>query len=160
MVDVNHAVVGSVRLAKHRKTSGVLLPRESPAVDDDPSERGAMAAQEFGERMHNNVRPVIDRTQQDWGGNRVIDDQRNPVFVSDVGKRGNVTDVSRGIADAFAVNGSRPVIDELGNVSGAVRWGEADLDTLAWQDMTEQGVGGPIKLGNRNNIGAGDRKST
>src|SRR5271154_3705977 len=104
--------------------------------------------------MQDDVRPIVDRTHQDWGGNRVIHDQRDPVFVSDLGKRCNVTDVSRRIPDAFAVNGSRPVIDQLGDVGGAVRFGKADLDALVGKDVSEQRVGGSIKLGNRNDIGA------
>ena len=79
----------------------MIAPAETPAVDDDSAERRAVSAHEFGERMDDDVGAVLDRPQQGRSGDRVVDDQRDAARMGDLGKRGDVANIARGIADAF-----------------------------------------------------------
>ena len=130
------------------------LPRKPAAIDDSSPERGAVTAHEFGQRMNDDVGAVIDRTQQDRGRHRVVDDERNSMPGGDGGQRSNIANVSGWIADALAKNRARIVVDQLFNGIGLVGFGKADADTLARQNMREQRVGRPVKLRNRDDVGA------
>src|SRR5438876_6656612 len=50
----------------------VLAPGELAAVDDYAAQRGAVPAQELGERMHDDVGAVVERPQQDRRRDRVV----------------------------------------------------------------------------------------
>ena len=60
----HRAVIARVRRVEHREAVGVLLPVEIAAVDDDAADRGAVAADVFGGRMHGDRRAVLDRLAQ------------------------------------------------------------------------------------------------
>jgi len=76
------------------------------------------------------------------------------VVVGHAGQGLDVADVARGIADAFAEDRPRPVVDELRDRVGALRGREADGDPLTGQEVGEQGVGGAVELWNRNDVAA------
>ena len=120
MVGVDQAVIGRVRLVEHREAAGMLLPVEPAGIDDGAAERGAVAAHEFGQRMHDDVGAVIDRTQQDRRRHRIVDDERHAVTFGDRGQRLDVADIAGRIADAFAEDGARLVVDQLLDRLGAV----------------------------------------
>ena len=69
-------------------------------------------------------------------------------------QRFDVADVARGIADAFAEDRPRPIVNQLLDRLGSLRRGEAHGDALIRQQMREQGMGGAVELGNRDEIGA------
>ncbi len=152
MIGVDQTVIGRVRLAEHRETLGVLLPGKLAAVDDGAAERGAVPAHELGQRMHHDVGAVFDRPQQDRRGDRVVDDQRHAVFVGHARQRFDVADISRRIADTFAKDRPRLVVDQLLDILGTIRFREADRDSLAWQNVSEQCVGGAVELRNRDDV--------
>ena len=54
-----------------------LQPVEGAAVDDHAADRIAVAAEEFGERVHDDVGAVFDRLAQIGRRQRVVDDQRH-----------------------------------------------------------------------------------
>ena len=86
-------------------------PGKSTAVDNDAAKRGTVPTHKFCERMHNNVGAIIDRFQEHWGRDSVIDDEGDAVAMSHAGKSLNVTDVACRIAYAFAKDCSRSLID-------------------------------------------------
>jgi len=75
MFHVNEAVIGGVRLVKHRETGGVFGPGKFAAVDYNPTKRRAVATKEFGQRVQNDVGTMINGAQEDRAGNGVIDDE-------------------------------------------------------------------------------------
>ena len=75
MLGVDQAVIGRVGLVEHREAARVRFPREAAAVDDGAAERRAVAAQEFRQRMDDDVGAVIDRPQQDRRRHGVVDDR-------------------------------------------------------------------------------------
>ena len=54
---IHYAVVGSFWLVQHGETVCVDGPVELSAVDDHAANCGAMAADVFGQRVHDKVRP-------------------------------------------------------------------------------------------------------
>src|SRR5262249_41019645 len=76
VLGVDQAVVGVIRRREHRKTLALLYPGEATAVHDGPAQRGAMAAQELGQRVHHQVRPELEGPYQDGRRHRVVDDER------------------------------------------------------------------------------------
>ena len=100
-------------------------PVEISEVDDRAAHRGAVAAHELGERMDDDVGAVLDRPEQDRRRHRVVDDERDAVFVSYIGVSREVDDVAGGVADALAKDGACGLIDLGFDVGGAVARGEA-----------------------------------
>ena len=70
------AVVLGPRLAQHR-VAVLARPVERAGVDDQPADRVAVAAEEFGERMNDDVGAVIDRLAEVGRRQRVVDDERH-----------------------------------------------------------------------------------
>ena len=113
-----------------------------------------MAAHELRQRVHHDVRPVLDRPQQDGRCHRVVDDQRNAVPVRDVREGADIADVPRRVPDAFAEDRLRLVVDQPLDGVGLIGFREPDGDALARQEVREQGVGGPVELRDRDEVAA------
>ena len=113
-----------------------------------------MAAEKFGQRMHHDVGAVVDRAQQDRRGDGIVDDQRHAVPRGDLGQRLDVADIAGRIADAFAKDAARIVVDQFFDGVGPIGFGKTHGDALARQNVAEQRVGGAVKLRHRDDIGA------
>ena len=70
-----------------------------------------MAAQKLCQRVHDDVRAMLDGPKQNRCGNRVVDDQRQPAIVSHSRQPFDIADVSCRIADTLAEDGTRLVVD-------------------------------------------------
>ncbi len=105
--------------------------------------------------MDGNVGAVVERLEQDRGGDRVVDDQRHAVAMRDLCQSFDVADVAGGIADGLGEHGLGVIVDQPFDRIGLVAVGEAAGDALARQDVREQRVRGAVKLRNRNDIAAG-----
>src|SRR6266478_4026627 len=152
MFGVDQIVVGGVRPAEHRKTLSMLFPGKLTTVDDDATQRRAMPSHELRQRMNHNIRAVFDRSQEDRRGDRIINDQRNAMFMGYPSQSFDIADVSRRIADTFAKDRPRLIINQFFYGAGLIRVSEADGDSLIRQDMSEQRVGSAIELRNRDDI--------
>ncbi len=104
--------------------------------------------------MHHDVGAVFDRTEQDRRRHGVINEKRYAVARGDGGKRLDVADISRRIADALAKDCARIVVDQLLDRLGPVGFGKAYGDALARQDMREQRIGRAVKLRHRDDVAA------
>src|SRR4030088_1109454 len=102
--------------------------------------------------MYDNIRTIFDRPQQDGRRDRIVDDQRNTVFVGYASQPLNIANVSCRITDAFAKDPSGPLIDQLFYCAGLIRLRETDGDALIRQNMSEQCVGGAVELWNRYDV--------
>ena len=74
--------------------------------------------------------------------------------VGHTSQRLDVANVSRGITDGLAKDRPRSGIDQPFYGVGVIRLPETDGDSLAWQHVSEQGVGGAVELRNRDDVGA------
>ena len=77
------AVVFRARVGEHR-IAALTRPVERAAVDDHAADRIAVAAEEFGERVDDDVRAVLERLAQVRCRERVVDDQRHAGLARDV----------------------------------------------------------------------------
>ena len=84
----------------------------------------AMAAEELGQRMHDDVRAVVDRPHQDRRGYGVVDDQRHAVPMRHFGQRLDVADVAGRIADALAEHRAGVLVDQGLDIGRPVAGGE------------------------------------
>ena len=92
------AVVFGPRLAQHR-IAVLARPVERAGVDDHAADRVAVAAEEFRQRMNDDVGAVVDRLAEVGRRQRVVDDQRHAGAAGDVGDRLDVGDDAAGIGD-------------------------------------------------------------
>ena len=104
--------------------------------------------------MDHHVGAMLDRLQQDRRRHGVVDDQRHAGRMRDRGQGLKIDDVAGGIADAFAIDRAGIAVDAGGDVVGLVALGEADLDALLPEDMSEERVGRAVKLRHRDEIRA------
>src|SRR6202790_1939992 len=101
--------------------------------------------------MNHDVGAEFDGPKQDRRGDRIVDDQRHSVPVSNPRQGLDVANVSGWIADAFAEDCTRPVVYQALHGLRIVRSRKAHCYALAGQDMREQRISSAVKL---------DRKST
>ena len=73
------------------------LPVKLAGLYDDAAKGCAMAADELGRGMDNNVCAMLNRTDQVRGSKCIVDDQRKAVLVGDFRDRVNVRDIAVGI---------------------------------------------------------------
>ena len=147
-------MIGDIRLVEGGKAIRVLGPGKAAAVDDGAAERGAVAAEELGQRVNGDVGAVVERFEQDRRGDRIVDDQRHAVTMRDLGQRFDVADIAGGIADRFGEHRPGVLVDQLFDRVRLVAFGEAAGDALARQHVAEQRVRGAVKLRHRDDVAA------
>ena len=78
------AVIFRARLATASDSGLVARPVEGAAVDDHAADRIAVAAEKFGQRMHDDVGAVLDRLAEVGRRQRVVDDERHAGLARDL----------------------------------------------------------------------------
>ena len=154
VICVDKIMIRRIRPAQHRKTLGVFFPRERSGIDDCAAERRTVPAHEFGERMDDNIRTILNGPQQDGCWYSVVYYQWNAVTVRYARQRLDVRDVSRRIADAFAEDSTGVLIDQLLYCGRIIGVRKANCDTLIGQNIGEQCMCCAIKLWDRNDVTA------
>ena len=96
----HHATIFRPRLRQHRIVSG-LGPVERSAVDDRPAHRIAVPADEFGQRVDDNVGAMFDRPNQIGAGQRVVDDQRQAMLAGNVADLLDIDELPAWVRQAF-----------------------------------------------------------
>ena len=94
------AAIFGARLRQHRIFAG-FRPVEGAAVDDDAADRIAVAADEFRQRMDDDVGAMLDRPHEIGRRQRIVDDQRNAVLVGDLADRFEVDEFAVRIGEAL-----------------------------------------------------------
>jgi hypothetical protein len=164
---IDDAVVGDVGFVEALELQLVLGPGETSAVDDHAADRVAVAADVLGQRVHDDVGPMLEGAAQIGRGNRVVDDQRHAMAVRDLGQRLEVGDVAERVADRFAVQRLGPAVDQPFETRRIGVVGEADVDAILRQGVREQVVGAAIERRRGNDVvsgfgdghdGVGDRR--
>ena len=114
------AVVARVRLSDRRVLAG-SLPVELAGVDDNAAEGRAVAADELGSGMDNDVRAVLDRTDEVRGAEGVVDDERQAVLVRDLSDGFDVRNVGVRVAEGLDVDSLGVVLDRALELCEVVR---------------------------------------
>ena len=157
---VDDAVVADVRLVEAAEPRLVLGPGELARIDDRPADRGAMAAEVLGQRMHDDVGTVLNGAEQVRRRHGIVDDQRYTMPVRDRGDGRDVGDVALGIAEGLDEHRLGLRVDQrLEGLRPAIV-GEARLDAVLRQRVREQVVGAAIQCAGRDDVvaGLGDRQ--
>lgn len=153
---VPQAVVAGVGRGEVREALGVSAEVEAARVHHDAAEGGAVAAEELGGGVDDDVGAVLGGAQQVRGGHGVVDDEGDAGLVGDVGDAPDVEDVAARVAEALGE-------DRLGG--GADRGApgvevvrvvdEGHLDAQARQGVPEQVVGAAVQGGAGDEVVAG-----
>jgi hypothetical protein len=93
-------VIGRLGLGQGRKTVA-LRPVEAAGFDDDAAKRMAMAAQELGRRMADDVGAPGEWFAEIGGRQGVVDDQRNAGLVGDRRHTFEIDDDAAGIGEVL-----------------------------------------------------------
>jgi hypothetical protein len=123
----------------------VLGPRERAAVDDRAADDGAVAAEELGGRVHDDVGAVLERADEVGRRDRVVDDERHAGLVRDVGDRADVEHVDLRVADRLGEEELRVRADGAAPLLGVVLvLDEGDLDAELGERVLEEVVGAAV----------------
>ena len=156
-VGEHHTVIAGIGLGEARKLA--TGPVESAAIDDHAGDRGAVAAEVLGGRVHDDVRAVGDGLDQVRRRDRVVHDQRYTVVMGDTRHPGDVEDVDLRVGDRLGVEGlgvrphrRPPGIKVIGIVD------ERGLDSQLGQRVVQEVVGAAVQPGTGHDVIAGSRE--
>ena len=120
------------------------LPVEVAAVHDDAAQRGAMAADKLGGRVHHDVCAVLDGTDEVRGAEGVINDQRQAVLVGDGCNGVDIRDVAVGVAQRFQIHSLGIGLDGCFHLCKVVGIHEGGVDAELGQGVSQQVVAAAI----------------
>ena len=133
----DYPVITGFGLGELRELAG-SLPVKLSAVHDDAANSGAVAAYELGGRMHYYIGPVLDGTEEERRGKRIVDDQGNLVGVG-YGRDGiHVNDVSVGIAEGLDEQGLGLRTDGLLKIGDVFRIHESGGNAVGHERVLQQ----------------------
>ena len=103
------------------------LPVEVSAIDDHAAERRAVATDELGGGVDDDVRAVLEWTEQVRGTEGVVDDDRETMLLGDLGNRIDIGDIGIGVAERLKVDGRGVVLDGALDLLEVVRVNEGHV---------------------------------
>ena len=149
-------MVGGVRLGQFGELA--VVPGESAAVDNRAADTGAMAADELGQGVDDDIGAVLQRLEQVGGGNGIVHHERDAGVMGDLGNGFKVIHIVFRIAHRLHVDQAGIVIDSLTDVLRIGSIDELHLDAEPRQGVVEQVVGPAVEEAGGDDIlaGAGD----
>src|SRR5690625_2407695 len=145
-------MVGRVRLVEHREALFVGHPVELARVHDNAADGGAVAANVFGQRMHDDIRPQFKGPAQIGSGHSVIHNYRYAVPTPNLRQALNVHHVARRVTYGLTENRLGVLVNEAFQLLVVVVRGHADFNSLAGQTVGEQAVSTSIQLAGTDNV--------
>lgn len=120
------------------------LPVELAAVHDDAAQRGAVAADELGSGVDDDVSAMLDGTDQVRGAEGVINDQRQAMLVSDGCDGINIRNITVGVAQSLEVDSLGVGLDRVLDLFQIVSVHEGGGDAELGQSMLQQVVAAAV----------------
>src|SRR5579859_3527673 len=120
-------MIRGIRLDKLWKTP--VRPIKLTTVDDHPANGRAMAADELGGRMNDDISAMFERLQQVRSGQRVIHHERYTILMRDIGYSLNIEGVQARITHGFGKDSLGAIIDGSAEVFGIAAINKAHGDT-------------------------------
>ena len=99
-----YPMIARIRISNRRELTA-RLPVELAGIDDNTTERRAMAADELRRGVYHDVSAVFDRTDQIRSAEGIVYDNRKPLPVRERRDRVDVRNIAVRIAEGFQVNG-------------------------------------------------------
>ncbi len=150
----DHVVEARIRLRQLGKAPG-CLEIEVAAFGQHAADGGAMAAEELGRRVVEERRAVRERLQQIGRGEGRVDQQRNAMFVAQLGQRRDVQHVQARIAERLAEQQPGLGPDRGAPGVDVARLHEGGLDAEAAQRVVQQIVRTAVQRGRGDDMRAG-----
>ena len=125
-VEEPHPVVAGVGIGQLGELA--VAPVEVALLDDRSANRCAMPADELGAGVNDDIGPVLEWLAEERRCHRVVDNERDARFVSDLGDRGEVGDVAARVADRLQIEAAGVGLDRLLEVLGAALIDERAVD--------------------------------
>ena len=150
---IDQAVIAGIGLVVVREALGIGAIVEAAAVDDHPSDGGAMAPDVLGSGMHHHIGPPLDRADQIGRRHGVIHHQRHANLMGHRRHGFDVEDVVLGVGDRFTEErlGVGPHRSPPGGgVIGIVH--EGHRDAQLGQGVMEQVVGAAVEGGTGDDV--------
>ena len=141
--DEGNAVVAGVRVGD----GGIFAagsPVKAAAVDDDAAERRAVAAEELGGGVDDNIRAVLDGTDEIRRTEGIIDHERQTVLVREDREGVDIRDVAVGVAEGLDVDGSGIGLDGGLDLREIVDVDESGRDAEVREGMLEQVIAAAV----------------
>lgn len=148
------AVIAGIRLGQHRKLAR-RAPVETAAIDNDAADRGAVAAEPLGGRVHHDVGAEFDRPAEIRRREGVVDQQWNFCFMRDLCNLRDVQHLEAGIADGLADHEARVGLDRGAETVEVARLHEGGGDAEARQRVGQDIDRAAIQRRRRDDMFAG-----
>lgn len=137
-----------------------LLPVKLAGIDYDTTNGRAVATDPLGSAVDDNIRTMINRTDDiSTSTKRIVDDERNVIVVCHLGNLGEGCDVVLGVSDALYVECLGLFVDCSSKIFGLVAGDKLDGDPVLFQKDLELIIGSTIEIGtielNRNGLELG-----
>ncbi len=139
------AVVAGVRRVQQWKALGMLFPIEIPAIDQQAADRGAMPADIFGRRIHNDRCAMLERPAQNRCG-RIVHNQRHPQLATDIRNFLDGEYLQLRIGQGLGVIGPGLGVGCLGKGLGIGGIDETGLDALILQGVGKEVPGAAVQI--------------
>ena len=106
-----------------------------------------MPTDELGRGMDDDIGAMLERLHQVRRGQRVVEDERQSIFMRDIGDRPNVQRIQARIADGFREDGFGALVDGGAQVLRVAAVEEAGRDAELGQRVVEQVIRAAIQAG-------------
>ena len=147
----------AIRLGQRRKLAARRRrPSQSKRarIDEHAADHDAVAGQELGRRVEDEVGAVVERPHQVGRRERRVDEQRQPVLVRERRDARDVEHVEPGIAERLAEQQPRLRPDRRAPGVEVARIDERRLDAEARQRVVEQVVRAAVQRARRDDVRA------
>ncbi|MNC28978.1 hypothetical protein D3C75_772100 [compost metagenome] len=141
-------MIAWVRLGKAGEFAA-CFPVKLASVYDDSANRGAMAADKFGSRMHHDIRSVLNRAQQIRTREGIVDNQRNSVLMGDGCYCFDIQYVTLRVADRFGIERLRFISNCCPEILRMIRIHKIHFDSKLRQGGREQIISPAVEAGRR-----------
>ena len=139
------AVVARVWLSQGCEFSG-SLPVEFTAVYDHTAKSSSMAADEFGCGMNNDVCAVLDRTNEVWSCEGIIDNQRNLVLMCNFCKCFDIYNIGVRISEGLDVDGFCVLLNGCADLIQIEYINKCGADSVLRKSVRQQVVGTAVDV--------------
>lgn len=136
------AVITRVRLSDRCILAG-CLPVELAGINNDAAEGRAVAADELGSRVNNDISAVLNRTDEVRGTESVVDYERQTVLVRNLCDSLDIRNIGIRVAESLDVNRLSIVLDSVFQFFQIVCINEGGLNAELRQSMCQQVVAPP-----------------
>ena len=110
------SMITGVGLGQCGELVGIGLPVELSAVDDDTPQRTAMSADELGGGVQHDIGTMLNGTNEERRSERVVDEERDIVTVSNLGQAVDISNVGVGVSEGLGIKS--PGLGQDGSLYG------------------------------------------